>query len=191
MLTNIGAFLFVLLAFARVNVILSRGFTTILDLLLIAQSGLAAILLIFRRKPFYTTPRRVEVMIWLSAGIPLLMNTPATQTFFWLSLASAPGLVLNLWAMACLGSAFGIAPAERGLVLTGPYRLVRHPMYSGELLSLFGVLLCNPSSRNGAVMLVFLITIVWRIYWEEKILLITGYGIYARILKWRLLPGIW
>jgi protein-S-isoprenylcysteine O-methyltransferase Ste14 len=191
MLTNIGAFLFVLLAFARVNVILSRGFTTILDLLLIAQSGLAAILLIFRRKPFYTAPRRVEVMIWLSAGIPLLMNTPATQTSFWLSLASTPGLMLNLWGLAYLGSAFGIAPAERGLVLTGPYRLIRHPMYSGELLSLVGVIVCNPSTRNSAVLAIFLITLVWRIYWEEKILLETGYKIYAKNVKWRLLPGIW
>jgi protein-S-isoprenylcysteine O-methyltransferase Ste14 len=102
-----------------------------------------------------------------------------------------PGLALNLWALASLGIAFGIAPAHRGLVTQGPYHWLRHPMYAGELLSLVGGLIGAFGIWNAVVFLVFTATIMWRITEEEKILRKTGYAAYAGLVKWRLVPGIW
>ncbi len=185
----IGAILFVLLAIVRVAWIVKAGITP-LGILLFAQAGLAALLLIFRWKADVSAPRWVEVVAWLSAALPLVFITPSSG-LSWQGLLPVPGLALNLWALASLGSAFGIAPAARGLVTQGPYRWLRHPMYAGELLSLAGALLAAVRLWNTCLLLVFAGSIVWRIAWEEKILNQNGYLAYARVVRWRLLLGIW
>jgi len=90
-----------------------------------------------------------------------------------------------------MGKAFGIAPAHRGLVMSGPYRYIRHPMYAGELLSLVGTLFAYPGLRNTLVIVIFTASLLWRIFQEEKILGRNGYRHYANLVKWRLVPGIW
>ena len=54
------------------------------------------------------------------------------------------GTLLTIWSLATLGRCFGLFPEVRGLVLRGPYRLVRHPVYLGELVSAVGLLLARP-----------------------------------------------
>ena len=43
------------------------------------------------------------------------------------------GLLFAIASVAFLGRCFGVLPDVRGLVMRGPYRLVRHPLYLGEL----------------------------------------------------------
>ena len=54
------------------------------------------------------------------------------------------GYALVLWSLLVLGTRFGIAPADRGLVAHGPYRLVRHPMYLGELVLRLALVSVSP-----------------------------------------------
>lgn len=184
-----GAFLLVLLAISRVAWMVENG-PTVLSLLLFAQAGLAALLMIFRRKAAAAAPPWVEASAWFSAAMPLLFHTPAAQ-HPWQCLLPVPGLALTLWALASLGTAFGIAPARRSLVVRGPYRLLRHPMYAGELLSLAGAWVSAPGLWNLAVFLAFAASLVWRISQEERILDDCGYTEYAVSVRWRLLPGVW
>jgi protein-S-isoprenylcysteine O-methyltransferase Ste14 len=51
------------------------------------------------------------------------------------------GLAFAIGSVAVLGRCFGILPDVRGLVTRGPYRLVRHPLYLGELTAVLGVVL--------------------------------------------------
>jgi protein-S-isoprenylcysteine O-methyltransferase Ste14 len=51
------------------------------------------------------------------------------------------GLAFAIASVAVLGRCFGILPDVRGLVTRGPYRLVRHPLYLGELTAVLGVVL--------------------------------------------------
>ena len=53
----------------------------------------------------------------------------------------AGGLAFSIYSAAGLGLCFGLAAEARGLVTTGAYRLVRHPLYLGELVAGFGLLL--------------------------------------------------
>lgn len=98
-------------------------------------------------------------------------------------------LVGMVAAILSLGRSFGIAPADRGLRTGGLYRWLRHPLYAAELWFYVGYLLGNWSWRNLVVFVVALILIVLRIRYEEA--LIDGYDMYARQVRWRLLPFVW
>ena len=185
----IGAFLLVVLAIVRVAWIVRQGLS-LLAVLLFAQAGLAALLMIFRRSASITAPKWVEAAAWLSAGLPLLFFVPSSGSF-WQGLLPVPGLALNLWALTTLGTVFGISPAQRGLVTEGPYHWLRHPMYSGELLSLTGALFGAFRLWNLVILLIFTATLIWRIFREEQILGSSGYPAYTRHIRWRLVPGIW
>ena len=185
----IGAFLLVVLAIVRIAWIIQQGLS-LLAVLLFAQAGLAALLMIFRRSTHVTAPKWVEVTAWLSACLPLFFFVPSSGSL-WQGLLPIPGLALNLWALASLGTAFGISPARRGLVMEGPYHWLRHPMYAGELFSLVGGLIAAFRPWNLVILLVFTASLIWRINREEQILHQCGYPIYARHVRWRIVPGIW
>jgi protein-S-isoprenylcysteine O-methyltransferase Ste14 len=185
----IGAFLLVLLAIVRVAWIVRQG-VSLLAVLLFAQAGLAALFMIFRRSACISAPVWVETVAWLSACLPLLFFIPSSLPL-WQGLLPVPGLALNLWALATLGTAFGISPAQRGLVTEGPYHWLRHPMYAGELLSLMGGLVAAFRVWNLAILLIFTASLIWRVNREEQILGSSGYPTYARYVRWRLVPGIW
>ena len=75
-----------------------------------------------------------------------------------------------LVAAFALGRCFGILPEVRGLVTHGPYRLVRHPVYLGELGACAGLVLAAPSGWNFAVAVAFAAAQAVRIRLEERAL---------------------
>jgi protein-S-isoprenylcysteine O-methyltransferase Ste14 len=79
------------------------------------------------------------------------------------------------------------------VVSTGPYALVRHPMYSGGLVLLVGVPLALGSWWATLLLIPFAALIVWRLVAEEKFLLerLPGYALYRETVRWRLVPGVW
>ena len=102
------------------------------------------------------------------AGIPALMLALVGAV-----LAIAGG-ALVLRSRAELGAAWSLAPqadARTGLVTTGPYRLVRHPIYLGLTLLAAGQALAFGSWPALAVVLVGIVpTFAWRARAEEHLL---------------------
>lgn len=80
------------------------------------------------------------------------------------------GMAFAVWSLATLGRCVSIMPEVRGLVRSGPYALVRHPLYLGEMIATLGVLLPILSPRNVAIFVAFCALQVWRTYYEEQIL---------------------
>ncbi|MBM3296978.1 MAG: isoprenylcysteine carboxylmethyltransferase family protein [Candidatus Aminicenantes bacterium] len=82
---------------------------------------------------------------------------------------------------------------EQEVVSTGPYAVVRHPMYSGTLL----LYLFTPLALGSLwAVIPFALTVIMfplRILNEEKVLLrdLPGYGEYMEKTRFRLIPGVW
>jgi protein-S-isoprenylcysteine O-methyltransferase Ste14 len=79
------------------------------------------------------------------------------------------------------------------VVTSGPYALVRHPMYSGALLLLVGTPLALGSWWGLFIAPVFLLVLVFRILNEEKVLVrdLSGYVDYQKNIRYRLVPYLW
>lgn len=83
--------------------------------------------------------------------------------------------------------------SDQKVVSTGPYAVVRHPMYSGALVMLFGTPLALGSWWGLLMFIPMAFTIVWRARDEERFLLenLSGYKEYCQIVRYRLVPFVW
>jgi protein-S-isoprenylcysteine O-methyltransferase Ste14 len=83
--------------------------------------------------------------------------------------------------------------AEQRVIETGPYAIVRHPMYSGALVMFIGVPLALGSFVGLLTFVPFAATIVWRLLDEERFLSsrLTGYAGYRDKTRYRLVPRVW
>jgi protein-S-isoprenylcysteine O-methyltransferase Ste14 len=141
-----------------------------------------------RRQP---AKRYDRTGLWLGMIAAFLPTFSTSGSAPWYLLVPAlAGYGLILWSLVTLGARFGIAPADRGLTCQGPYRILRHPMYLGELVFRVAMVFCSPNLLFAGLMALTLVVIqCWRILREEK--MIDGYTCYTRVVPWRLVPGIW
>jgi len=99
---------------------------------------------------------------------------------------------LSLASLLTLGRWFGVRPALRGLATTGPYRLVRHPIYLAYLLADIGY---NLQEWNVATLLPVMagwMSLLYRIRAEERILSRhADWPNYVASVRYRLVPGLW
>ncbi len=161
------------------------------SLLLAAQAGLVLVLLMTRKAAGKDASMGWRVLAWGSALLPLtLMGGGKRLIPIWASgLAASLGLAFSLWALWTLRRSFGIAPADRGLIKGGPYQIMRHPAYAGELISVCAFILGSFFIVNAVILFVLIITLIIRIFQEES--MIQGYSDYAGDVRWRLVPGLW
>jgi protein-S-isoprenylcysteine O-methyltransferase Ste14 len=94
-----------------------------------------------------------------------------------------------LISVSFLGRCFGVLPEARGLVTRGPYAIVRHPVYLGEIGATTGLVIAAPTTVNVAVLAALAAAQVIRIRLEERALTAAfpAYSDYARNVP-RLLP---
>ena len=93
------------------------------------------------------------------------------------------GFSLCIWCLWWLGRSFSIMPQARRLVTGGPYRLIRHPLYACEVVTLAGIILSNPSWSAITIAAITLVFQYLRITNEEKILreALPEYDAYAQM----------
>lgn len=126
------------------------------------------------------------------------LDQAALKPLYWVGLGLfAAGLALRWYAIAYLGRSFTFdvaVEADQRVVDTGPYRWIRHPAYTGSLLTFAGLGLCGGNALSLAVLVT---PIAWaflhRIGIEEAALAATlgeRYSAYAA-RTWRLVPFVY
>jgi len=164
------------------------------SLLWMVSEGLIILLLVFRRESRRLSRHPWDWIVALGGSFTVLLVRPATTAiapeFFGVALQIA-GTVFEIYAKVFLGRSFGIVAADRGIVVGGPYRIVRHPIYLGYLVTHVGFLLANWSPRNLALYIVIYFFQISRILAEERILRgDESYRDYCQRVRFRLIPWI-
>ncbi len=82
---------------------------------------------------------------------------------------------------------------DQKVISTGPYKFVRHPMYSGALLLLIFTPLALGSFWSFPFVILMIIIIIYRLLDEEKFLSknLPGYEAYCQKTRFRLVPRVW
>ena len=109
-------------------------------------------------------------------------------------LITVVGAALAVAALASLRSNFSIVPEAQSLVVTGPYRSIRHPMYLAELLMMFGIAWSDLRITYLIGSAGVLCLQVYRIRVEERLLgtaFPSAYKEFVARTRYRLIPGVW
>lgn len=163
-------------------------------LLLLSETAVAVFALI--RRP--TEKLSMELGDWLlaitatCAGLLIVPGVTLVPALAPVGLALAiGGNIVQAWAKLVLRRSFGVAPANRGIKISGPYRFVRHPMYAGYAFVHLGVLILMFSPMNVVIYAIGWWAQVLRILAEEKLLSQDpAYAEYMTRVRWRLIPGV-
>jgi protein-S-isoprenylcysteine O-methyltransferase Ste14 len=154
-----------------------------------------ATLFVVRRTPWVVSrsPRAWAAAVMGTFG--MLAARPAYHPVGGLELLygglQVAGAVLAVSALVSLGRSFGIVAANRGIRTGGPYRFVRHPVYSAYILTEVGYLLENPSLRNWCLFGVVMAFQAIRIVEEERTLAEDpAYREYRERVRSRILPYV-
>ena len=153
-----------------------------------------------------TRPAQRFIMVWSSIGFIALLVVPALDHRFRWS-AVSPAVVIAGDALVVIGfcliarvyrentftsATIEIAPNQR-VVSTGPYAIVRHPMYASALLYLAGTPLALGSYWGLVPLATMLPFLIWRLFDEERMLStqLPGYSAYQKQVPHRLVPFVW
>ena len=146
--------------------------------LLVTSFYLLIIALYFLRGPAKATTRSFPAKFisvfatFIPFIIPLLAGSARTGSVALTSstLVLLMSMLFILAALGTLGKSFSIIPQARSLVVRGPYRMVRHPLYLGEIIGVLGLILAGFSALKLFIFLLVIACQVYRAGEEEKLL---------------------
>ena len=151
------------------------------------------LMVVFRRSTEHISQSPAEWFIAFAGTLlPLLVIDTNGPRLVPGGLLMVVGVIISTTAQLSLGRSFGIVAANRGVKTAGLYSLVRHPMYTGYLLTITGFLLWNPSSWNAGVYVVWLVCQLSRIQVEERVL--SADPAYRKLkarVRYRLVPFVY
>jgi protein-S-isoprenylcysteine O-methyltransferase Ste14 len=164
-------------------------------LLLLVSEALVVVLTVVRRSAAAVDrSTRARLLTVLSMLGPPLLQPAHVAALLPQSLtvaASAVGLAIVIAGKLTLGRSFGLMPANRGVVSSGIYQMVRHPIYLGYLITHVAFLVATPSAWNIAALFAADAALLARAVCEEQTLARDErYRTYQQTVRWRVCPGI-
>lgn len=151
--------------------------------------------------------RTAQKVILLCTALPAIATfiVPALDRRYrwsnvpvWLSVAGDFLILAGIWlvfrAFKVNSYAFATVEVTAGqkVVSTGPYAIIRHPMYTCAAMYMIGTSLALGSYWGLLAALLGILGFVWRLLDEEKFLAqdLAGYAEYCAKVRWRLVPGV-
>jgi protein-S-isoprenylcysteine O-methyltransferase Ste14 len=151
-------------------------------------------------------PTQKIIMSIVSLGFIGLLVLPALDhRFIWSRMPPSAALVGD--ALVVLGflavffvlkentfsaATIELAPDQK-VISTGPYALLRHPMYAGAIVLLVGIPIALGSWWGLLALVLVTPALIWRVFDEEKFLArnLPGYAAYQQKVRFRLIPLVW
>ena len=151
-------------------------------------------------------PAQKVIMLFASLGFVGLLVVPALDhRFAWSHMPASMALVGD--ALLLLGwiaiffvfrantftsATIELAPDQK-VISTGPYALVRHPMYAGAIVMILGIPIALGSWWGVLILVAMMPVLIWRMFDEEKFLArnLAGYADYQKEVRYRLMPLVW
>lgn len=151
------------------------------------------------------TVQKVAIAGWYSSLAAILVVSALDHRFGWSSVppeiclvgdvlvAVALGVVMLVVFQNSYAAATVRVEAGQKLVSTGLYGLVRHPMYTGDVIMMVGIPVALGSYWGLVIVIPGLTVLALRIRDEEKLLRaeLDGYRVYTRKVRYRLVPHMW
>jgi protein-S-isoprenylcysteine O-methyltransferase Ste14 len=167
----------------------------IVGLMLVVSELLVVVMTLFRRRAASVDRGlRARVLTTLSLIGPPLVRPVALVALAPQMLTAAisvTGLLIVIGGKLSLGRSFGLIPANRGIVSSGLYRLVRHPIYMGYLVTHVAFVIANPSVWNVVLLVAADAALLARAVCEEATLATDpAYRAYQTKVRWRVCPGV-
>ena len=151
--------------------------------------------------------RPIQRLIVLCAGLPAIaafIVPGLDHRFGWSSVPLGLSLVGDLFILLSMGmvyrvfreNSFGSAIVEirrdQHVISTGPYAIVRNPMYSSAAVYFVGMSLALGSYWGLIPSILTILALVWRLSDEEEFLAqnLPGYTEYCAKVRWHLIPGV-
>jgi len=129
---------------------------------------------------------------FLVCGFSFRLAQPTTAWPLHAESVFVAGSLLTVITFLYLGRSFAVLPAVRDIVIRGPYRIIRHPAYLGELLMVLACYLAASAPLAIWPIIAVVPSVVVRIWAEEKVIgTAPAYQTYAEVTRWRLVPGLW
>jgi protein-S-isoprenylcysteine O-methyltransferase Ste14 len=126
------------------------------------------------------------------AGVAFRLAAPLESWPTSIEVVFLLGAALAIVTFISMGESFAVLPARRRIVSTGPYRIVRHPAYAGELLMIAACAASNPSAASALVLVGALPLVALRIRAEETLLSQSdAYRSYRAKVPFRVIPCLW
>ena len=195
LLMDLGERAIIIIFFAAFVIRVGGSLTTNpFNVITLISDGLVVLFILIRRPSQLVSTRPLDWVLAMGGTLAPLMVAPHLYPLAPLEVGAMimlAGLICGLWAKVSLQRSFGIAPANRGIIEAGPYRIVRHPMYAGYILVYIGFLLNNPTLHNLAVYAVAVVLQIARIVVEERVLSQDpDYQAMMGRVRYRLVPGL-
>jgi protein-S-isoprenylcysteine O-methyltransferase Ste14 len=155
------------------------------------------LLLTLVRRGATRVDRRLKVRVIATVSIvgPFLLRPDAAAGLLGETITlglSAAGLAVVVAGKISLGRSFGLLPAHRGIVSTGVYRLIRHPIYLGYVVTHGAFLAANATMWNLSALVTADLALLLRTRFEEQTLTRdVGYRRYQHAVRWRLVPEVY
>jgi protein-S-isoprenylcysteine O-methyltransferase Ste14 len=153
-----------------------------------------------------TRPAQRLIMLWALICFVALLVVPALDRRFDWSVVPFVGsvagdvlvalgfcLIFRVYRENTFTAATIEVASDQKVVSTGPYAIVRHPMYAGGSLYIFGTPLGLGSWWGLVPIAVMMPVLIWRLIDEERMLAhsLLGYVEYQKRVRYRLVPFLW
>jgi protein-S-isoprenylcysteine O-methyltransferase Ste14 len=151
------------------------------------------------------TVQKLLIACWYSSLAAMVVVSALDHRFGWSSVPAAICLLgdvlvvvgLGVTSLVVIQNGFAASTvqveSDQKVVSTGLYGLVRHPMYTGNVITIIGFPLALGSYWGLVPVIPGLIVLILRIRDEEKLLVeeLDGYREYTQKARYRLVPHMW